>query len=189
MWQMLAHSWLISVYQFGVPQQISTGFTYWLRYCSDIAHRRPTSVMFGRLLGCYIIYTFSGALAPWQSFAGCKIHFTSKSCVLVHWQRYCTALQQRASAKLCDILQGMELLNFRRGRHLYLAGRSLHWASAHILVIFCFCVFWNSSTTLIILTWIVRHKFSLVRCVCFSGNTYDMLGFTRQWLAGHPGLN
>ena len=41
-----------------------------------------------------------GALAPWRNFARCRIHFTSKSCVLLYWQRYCTALQQRASAKL-----------------------------------------------------------------------------------------
>jgi len=31
-------------------------------------------------------------------------------------------------------LQGMELPNFRRGRHLYSAGRPSRWASAHILV-------------------------------------------------------
>jgi len=30
--------------------------------------------------------------------------------------------------------QGMELRNFRRGRHLYSAGRPSRWASAHILV-------------------------------------------------------
>jgi len=37
-----------------------------LRYCSDIAHWRPTKLctMFGRLLGWYTIYTFSGAVAP-----------------------------------------------------------------------------------------------------------------------------
>jgi len=35
----------------------------------------------------------------------------------------CTPLQQRASAKLCGVVKGMELRNFRRGRHLYLAGR------------------------------------------------------------------
>jgi len=34
------------------------------------------------------------------------LHFTSKSCVLLYWQRYCTALQQRASAKLCGVVQG-----------------------------------------------------------------------------------
>jgi len=39
-----------------------------------------------------------------------------------------------ASAKLCDVVQGMELRNFRRRRHLYSAGRPSRWASAHILV-------------------------------------------------------
>ena len=29
---------------------------------------------------------------------------------------------QRASAKVCVVVQGMELRNFRRGRHLYSAG-------------------------------------------------------------------
>jgi len=38
-------------------------------------------------------YTFSGAVAPWRNFARCKIHFASKSCVLLYWQRYCMALQ------------------------------------------------------------------------------------------------
>ena len=33
-----------------------------------------------------------GALAPLQNFARCNIHFASKSCALLYWQRYCTAL-------------------------------------------------------------------------------------------------
>ena len=37
----------------------------------------------------------------------------------------------------CGVVQGMELRNFRRGRHLYSAGRPSHWASAHILVGVC----------------------------------------------------
>ena len=51
----------------------------------------------GRVHYIYI-YTFLGAFAPWRNFATCKIHFAHKSCVLVYWQRYCTALQQRTSA-------------------------------------------------------------------------------------------
>jgi len=39
------------------------------------------------------------------------------------------------SAKLCGVVQGMELRNFRRGRHLYSAGRPSRWASAHILLL------------------------------------------------------
>jgi len=39
-----------------------------------------------------------------------------------------------SSAKVYSVVQRMELRNFHRGRHLYLVGRPLHWASAHILV-------------------------------------------------------
>jgi len=53
------------------------------------------------------------------NLACCKIHFTSNSCVLLYWQPYRTTLQQRASVKLCGVVQRMELRNFRRQRHLY----------------------------------------------------------------------
>jgi len=36
--------WLWSVREFGAPQQISTGFASCLRYCSDVAHQRPTKL-------------------------------------------------------------------------------------------------------------------------------------------------
>ena len=119
------------------------GFASCLRYSSNVAHRRPTKLctMFGRLLGCYAIYTFSGALVPWQNFTRCKIHFMSKSCILLYWQRYCTALQQWASAKLCGTVQG---------HHLYSAGRPSCWALAHIVV------------TLWFLWWLVRHNHSVL---------------------------
>jgi len=48
--------------------------------------------------------------------------------------RYCTAVQQRASAKLYGVVQGMELRNFCRGRHLCSAGGPSRWASAHTVV-------------------------------------------------------
>jgi len=55
---------------------------------------------------------FARCLAvPWAgtlrigNFVSCKIHFASKSCVLLYWQRYCTALEQWASAKL--LLRGI----------------------------------------------------------------------------------
>jgi len=89
---------------FGALQQISTGFASWLRYCSDVTQGKPTKLctMIDHLLGWYTIslYTFSRALASWRNFALCKTHFTFKSCVLLYWQCYCTALQQWASAKL-----------------------------------------------------------------------------------------
>ena len=42
------------------------------------------------------------------------------------------------SAKVCGVVQGMELQNFRRGHHLYSARR---WASAHILVVLFVCMY------------------------------------------------
>ena len=47
---------------------------------SLLQRRRSTEVnqtlhLFGRLLDWYAIYTLSGSLAPWRSFATCKIHF------------------------------------------------------------------------------------------------------------------
>jgi len=38
------------------------------------------------------------------------------------------------SAKLCGMVQGIEMQNFRRGRHLYSAGWPSRWASGYILV-------------------------------------------------------
>jgi len=66
----------------------------------------------------HYIYIFGGSCSLIEFFHVQKMHFASKSCVLVYWQRYCAALQQRASAKLCGVVKGMELRNFRRRRHL-----------------------------------------------------------------------
>ena len=48
-----------------VPQQISTSFASWFRYCTDVAQRKSTKLCttFHRLLGWYTVYAFSGALA------------------------------------------------------------------------------------------------------------------------------
>jgi len=59
-----------------------------------------------------------GALAPWWNFSRCKIYLESKSCTILYWQHYCTALEQWTSAKLCGVVQGMQLRNFRKRRHL-----------------------------------------------------------------------
>jgi len=88
--------------------QISTAFASWLRYCSDVVHRRPTKLctMFGWLLGWYPYIHFRGLLPPDEISprATCKIHFAFK-------------------------------LTFRGGLHLYSAGRPSCWAAAHILVV------------------------------------------------------
>ena len=46
--------------------QISTAFASWLRYCSDVAQRKPAKLctMFGRLLGCYTMYIHCRGLLP-----------------------------------------------------------------------------------------------------------------------------
>ena len=50
----------------GHPSKFQQGFASWLRYCSEVVHRRPTKLctMFGPLLVCYIIYRFSAAFVP-----------------------------------------------------------------------------------------------------------------------------
>jgi len=68
------------------------------RRCSPEANQTLQNVWPSPGLVLYI-YIF-GAFAPWRDFARCKVHSASKSCVLVYWQRYCTALQQRPLAKL-----------------------------------------------------------------------------------------
>jgi len=61
------------------PRQILTGFSSWLHYCSDVAHRRPTKLctIFGRLLGWYTIYIF-GVFCPVTEFC----HVQNSLCVL-----------------------------------------------------------------------------------------------------------
>jgi len=123
----------------------------------------------------YIYIYIFGALAPWQNFARYKIHFTSKSCVLLYWQRYCTALQQRASAKLCGVVQGMELQNFHRGRHLYPAGRPSRWASAHILVM-------NVSQINLLITSRWRYLTSFWYGVCYLYCQIDCVSAAVQYM-------
>jgi len=67
------------------------------------------------------LYTFLGALTPKRNFARCKIHFAPKSCVLLCWQRYCTALDQWASAKLCSVVSSHD----RAPSRLTLGGRTV----------------------------------------------------------------
>ena len=90
--------------------------------------------MFGPLLGWYINIDFRQLL----SLAEFR-HVQKSLCVQVLRSPILAALLQGTpavvSAKLCGVVQGMELRNFRRRRHLYSAGRPSRWASAHILVL------------------------------------------------------
>jgi len=125
---------LLSAYRLSTYRRYTNNYIYLSIYVLQ-RRRSPDANQTLHNLGWYTIYTFSGAFAPSRNFAMCKIHFASKSCILLYWLRYCTALQQRPSAKLCSVVQGMELRNFRRWRHLYLVGQPSRLASVHILVI------------------------------------------------------
>jgi len=93
-----------------------------------------TCTIFGRLLGWCT--TFSGALAPDGILPGAK--FTLCPSFALSYIGSVTARHsssgRTSSAKLCSVVQGMELLNFRRGRHLYSAGRPSCLASVHNVV-------------------------------------------------------
>ena len=105
------------------------GFASWLRYCSDVAQRKPTKLctMFGRLLRGYTIYTFLAAIAPYRNFAMCKIQFeSSKSCAL---QDIGSVTARHSSSR-----PEPNFAAFSTGRHLYSAGRPSRWALAHIVV-------------------------------------------------------
>ena len=76
---------------------------------------------------------FRGLLPPDGILPGAKFTLRpSLAFSYMYWQRFCTVLQQPAFAKLCGVVQGMELRNFRRRRHLYSAGRPSRWALAHL---------------------------------------------------------
>jgi len=77
----------------GTPTNFN-GFSHLFLLLQQHAQRKPTKLctMFGSLLGWYIMYTFSGVLAPERNFARCNIYFASKSCALLFSYRYCTAL-------------------------------------------------------------------------------------------------
>jgi len=82
------------------------------------------------------LYIHFRGILPRNGILLCAKFTLRLSCVLLYWQRSCTALDRWASAKVCGFVQGMELQNFRRGRHLYSTGRPSRWASAHVLVSF-----------------------------------------------------
>ena len=123
---------------FGVPQHILMDFTSWLRYCTGVTERKSTKLctMFGHLLGWYTIYTFWGLLAPDGILPAAKLTLRPSSVF-----SYIGTVTARHSSSgrqpNFGVVQGMELQNFRRGRHLYSAGRPSRWASAHILVHVC----------------------------------------------------
>ena len=65
------------------------------------------------LLGWYIIYTCFGGSYLLTEFCQVQNSLCVQFLHSPHWQRYCMALEQWASAKLCGMVQGIELRNFR----------------------------------------------------------------------------
>ena len=121
--------------EFGAPQQISAGFASWLLYCSAVPQRRSTKLctVFGRLLGWYTMYTFSGGSCRITEFC----HAQNWLCVQLLRSpmlvALCTALEQWASAKVCGVVQGMELRNVRRRRHyIRLGGHHVAVSYTHL---------------------------------------------------------
>jgi len=120
-------------------QQISTGFTSWLRYCTDVAQRRSTKLctMFGRLLGWYTIYTFLGLLLPNEILPGSK--FTSLAFSYIG----SVTVWHSSSGRQTNSAPWYKKWNygtfaphrFQQRAPPILRGRPSRWAYAHILIL------------------------------------------------------
>ena len=84
-------------------QQISTGFVSWLCYCSDNCARCLAISWAGTL---YI--HFQGRLPPNVILPGAKFTLYPSLGILLYWQRYCTTLEQWASAKFCSMVSARD---------------------------------------------------------------------------------
>ena len=67
-----------------------------------------------------------------------QLHFASESCALVFWQRYCTALQQQASAKLCGVEHRAPPI-FSRATITLAIGPHSSYICCQMRGIFCLC--------------------------------------------------
>ena len=128
----LANYRLRSVGEFGAPQQISTGFAFWLCYCTDVAQRKPTKLctMFGHLLDWPYVH-FRGFLLLTEF---CQVQ--NSLCFQVLRPPVLAAVLH--STRVVGVSQTAAL---SKGRHLYSAGMPSRWALAHILVNFVFVLF------------------------------------------------
>ena len=81
--------------------------------------------MFGRLLGCYTVYTFLGILPPNGILLSAK--FTLRPSLAFSYTGSVSARNSNSGHQ-----PNFAVLS--RGRHLYSAGRPSHWALAHVLV-------------------------------------------------------
>jgi len=117
------------------PQLISTAFASWLRYCSDVAQRKPTKFAWCLAVswaGTLHIH-FQGFLPRYEISPGAKFTLHPPS----------PALSYFGSVTARHLSNGREpnFAALSTGRHLYSAGRPSRWALTHILVLVCFCTF------------------------------------------------
>jgi len=112
-----------------VPQQISTGFASWHRYCTNVAQWRSTKLYttFGLV---HYICIFGGTCPPNGILRGTK--FTLHPSLAFSYIGS-IAVSHSSSEHQPNFAA------FSRGRHLYLALWPSRWASTHILVMFIFC--------------------------------------------------
>jgi len=113
----------------------------WFCVSASLLHRRRSTEVNKTLQNVWpstglvhYIYIFGGS-CPLTDFCQLQNSLCVQVLPLLYWQRYCTALEQRPSAKHCGVVKGIELRNVRTGRHLYSTGRPSRWALAHILVV------------------------------------------------------
>jgi len=80
----------------GTPANFN-GFAYWLHYCSDVAHRRPTNFARSLAVSCaatLYVYIFGGSYSGNGILPAAKF-ILRQSLAFSYSQRYCTALPQR----------------------------------------------------------------------------------------------
>jgi len=114
-----------------------------LRYYRDVAHWRPTKLctMFGCLCATTLYIHFRRLLPP-DRILPSAIFTLRPSLAFSYIVSYCTYVgvtaRHSSSGHQSNFAawykEWNKLPNFRRGRHLYLAGRPSRWASAVILV-------------------------------------------------------
>jgi len=80
-------------------------FASWLRYCSDVAQRKPTKLCttFGPYLAGRVYIHFRRLLLSNGILRGAKFTLHPPNLALSYWQCYCTAVEQWARAKLCGV--------------------------------------------------------------------------------------
>ena len=89
----------------------------------------------GSCLAATLCIHFRVLLLPDGNLPRAKFTLRPKSCVLLYWQRYCTALQQPCQPTLRRGTRNwITELSQRAQLYLYSARQPSRWASAHILV-------------------------------------------------------